>query len=410
MIRVGWRLTAHRKEWLGQCKDELLQFRAKLSRPMNPNGYNALSDQKLYDQFFNEANDFSKKNLLWPFVLIILTESTMQSLLSLLRSVFGDKADSTLRTWMAHGINTVTFEMNEGFKQACLDASKRTQFLSAYGHRGQGELDLSKKRWVEKGAQAFEQFETRALLRPPVAQAVQKSVEEEILALDTFKKDLILTEWKYLKSMLELREHWKMEILKPYAEIRFMALELGRRTGLGDDIFWLRLSEIAKYKSDLKAGFNDKLSAKVLERKTRFHAFKNFHFPEYIQLSEIDDLLSDKPKSREAVLEGQAISPGLVFGTVCVVHDYDEVDLAKWPEDAILVADATDPGWTPLFVRSKAIVVARGGALSHCAIVAREMNLPAVSEVASCTSLLQDGMKIWVDGNLGRVILESKSS
>ena len=86
-----------------------------------------------------------------------------------------------------------------------------------------------------------------------------------------------------------------------------------------------------------------------------------------------------------------------------MVIDPENVDTNSWPEDVILVSESTDPGWTGLFLKSKAIIVEKGGVLSHCAIVAREMNLPAISEIKQCHLRLKDGDKIWVDGNNGRV-------
>jgi phosphohistidine swiveling domain-containing protein len=106
-------------------------------------------------------------------------------------------------------------------------------------------------------------------------------------------------------------------------------------------------------------------------------------------------------------MDGQALSPGLVFGEVVVVDDPSTVDPSKWPENAILVAEATDPGWTPLFSHARGVVVDKGGVLSHCAIVAREMSIPAVSGIRQCHRILKTGSKIWLDGNNGRVSLES---
>ena len=88
-----------------------------------------------------------------------------------------------------------------------------------------------------------------------------------------------------------------------------------------------------------------------------------------------------------------------------VVRHPDDISTADWPENTILVAEATDPGWTTLFLRVKGLVIERGGVLSHCAIVAREMRLPAVSGVLNCCGQLKDGQKIWVDGNRGHVQL-----
>jgi rifampicin phosphotransferase len=68
------------------------------------------------------------------------------------------------------------------------------------------------------------------------------------------------------------------------------------------------------------------------------------------------------------------------------------------------VAAATDAGWSPLFLSAGAIVVERGGPLSHAAIVARELGVPAVLDVAGATERL-DGRIVTVDGDLGVVAI-----
>lgn len=69
-----------------------------------------------------------------------------------------------------------------------------------------------------------------------------------------------------------------------------------------------------------------------------------------------------------------------------------------------LVCRATDPAWTPLFEVAAAVVTEVGGVLSHAAIVARELGLPAVLAVATATTALADGMMVSVDGTAGRVV------
>ena len=44
----------------------------------------------------------------------------------------------------------------------------------------------------------------------------------------------------------------------------------------------------------------------------------------------------------------------------------------------ILVAERTDPGWIMLFPGAAGLLVERGSLLSHSAIVARELGIPAV--------------------------------
>ena len=69
----------------------------------------------------------------------------------------------------------------------------------------------------------------------------------------------------------------------------------------------------------------------------------------------------------------------------------------------ILLAPATDPGWTPLFLKAGGLVVETGGYLSHAAIVAREFALPAVVNLPGIMEVLQDGEWVEVDGGRGVV-------
>ncbi len=69
----------------------------------------------------------------------------------------------------------------------------------------------------------------------------------------------------------------------------------------------------------------------------------------------------------------------------------------------ILVTTITNVGWTPLFPRLAAIVTDVGAPLSHAAIVAREMGIPAVVGCGNATMLLKTGDRVRVDGGRGVV-------
>ena len=110
-----------------------------------------------------------------------------------------------------------------------------------------------------------------------------------------------------------------------------------------------------------------------------------------------------KPKPREAKdgeLAGQAISPGVATGPVKVLHSPDEKPVL--PGD-ILVARATDPAWTPLFINAAAIILEIGGPLQHGALVAREYGKPCVSGIVGVTEVFQDGEIVEVDGSSGLI-------
>ncbi len=101
------------------------------------------------------------------------------------------------------------------------------------------------------------------------------------------------------------------------------------------------------------------------------------------------------------VLEGWAAGPGRRQGRARVV----ETATGRIDRGEILVAETTDASWSPLFLRAGAVVVERGGPLSHAAILARELGLPAVLNVASASRVL-DGRLVTVDGDRGKVVIE----
>lgn len=102
-------------------------------------------------------------------------------------------------------------------------------------------------------------------------------------------------------------------------------------------------------------------------------------------------------------LSGLPGSPGSARGELFKV--YDSNDFAEFPEGAVLVARTTNPAWTPLFYRAAAVITESGGPLSHGAVTAREIGLPAVMSVKGAMSLLENGQTVTVDGNHGRITL-----
>ena len=72
-------------------------------------------------------------------------------------------------------------------------------------------------------------------------------------------------------------------------------------------------------------------------------------------------------------------------------------------EGEVLVAQRTDPSWVMLFPAARGILVERGSLLSHAAIVAREMGIPAIVSIAGLTTWLHDGDEVEFDGASGVV-------
>ena len=100
---------------------------------------------------------------------------------------------------------------------------------------------------------------------------------------------------------------------------------------------------------------------------------------------------------------GWGASAGVYEGTARIITKATE----PIAPGEILVARTTDPAWTPLFLTAGAIVVEEGGPLSHAAIIARELGLPAVLNVPGLLSRLseEESVRLRVDGSRGLVVI-----
>ena len=70
-------------------------------------------------------------------------------------------------------------------------------------------------------------------------------------------------------------------------------------------------------------------------------------------------------------------------GTARVLAAADHGHLLQPGE--VLVTSVTNVGWTPIFPRAAAVVTDVGAPLSHAAIVARELGIPAVVGCGNAT-------------------------
>jgi pyruvate,water dikinase len=101
------------------------------------------------------------------------------------------------------------------------------------------------------------------------------------------------------------------------------------------------------------------------------------------------------------LLQGVPGCPGRARGVARVItssHDPGALE----PGD-VLVAEITDPSWTPLFVTASAVVVNVGAPLSHAIIVSRELGIPCVVSVTDATQRIPEGALVEVDGDAGTV-------
>ncbi len=110
------------------------------------------------------------------------------------------------------------------------------------------------------------------------------------------------------------------------------------------------------------------------------------------------------PGEDSGVLSGTSCCPGRVKKAVRVIlSPRDDMRL----DGQILVAERTDPGWVPLYPSAAGLLIERGSILSHSAIVARELGIPAIVGIKGLTRRVHDGQVVDMDARAGKVYLEA---
>ena len=116
----------------------------------------------------------------------------------------------------------------------------------------------------------------------------------------------------------------------------------------------------------------------------------------------IGEFVPPRPELKADLL-GLCGSSGVAEGPARVIMAAEFLGEVQ-PGD-ILVAPSTSGPWTAVFSLVKAVVIDRGGTLSHAAIVGREYGIPVVTNVIEGTTKIKTGQRIKVDANVGAVYI-----
>jgi len=211
--------------------------------------------------------------------------------------------------------------------------------------------------------------------------------------------------------LTRLRERTRSEGIRFFGISRTFALRAGKLCNFEEDIFFLEHDEIL----DLLEG-RDEATTHIPLRKTAYQKFVTLpQYPTIIlghfdpnawvadpnRQTDIYDPSGRIKQQRPPQLSGLPGSAGQAEGRVRIV-DSPEAG-AQVQTGEILVAVTTNVGWTPIFPRAAAVITDVGAPLSHAAIVARELGIPAVVGCINATSVLKTGDRVRVDGGKGTV-------
>ena len=118
-----------------------------------------------------------------------------------------------------------------------------------------------------------------------------------------------------------------------------------------------------------------------------------------------EEFASSSPSSPPLpLITGRAVGEAISQGKVHLILDINKIHQFKAGE--ILVTERTDPDWEPIMKRASAIITNSGGRTCHSAIIARELNLPAIVGCGNATQVLKNHQEVTVscaEGEEGRV-------
>lgn len=289
-------------------------------------------------------------------------------------------------------------------------------YLSKYGMRCSGEIDITRTRFSENplalvpiilnNIKNFKPGESKRKFEQGIELAFQKENEllERLrsLADGENKAEETKRAIDLIRNYIGYREYPKYGMVSRYFIYKMALLKEAERLVKSnvirekEDIFYLTLEELREIIETNKLNFSI-----INERKNAHALFEKMTPPRVITSD--GEIISGKYKRENLPKDafvGLAVSSGVVEGRARVVLNMED---AEMEEGNILVTAFTDPAWTPLFVSIKGLVTEIGGLMTHGAVIAREYGLPAVVGVENATKLIENGQLIRVNGTNGYV-------
>lgn len=293
------------------------------------------------------------------------------------------------------------------------------EYVARYGDRTMGELKLETRSLREDPSfivRVMRAYLDRPDLDPRVLQGrerMRRRRAEETLRAglgwpDRARMSKVLGE---ARAAVKDREEMRLARTRMFGLFRDLYQVLGERLEEAGrlhearDVFYLTVEEIDAYHQGRAVSADLANIAQV--RKAEFarhqaselpHRFETrgpvYHGNSYAcgQSADVD------PDA--VVLRGLGCYAGVVEAPLKVVMSpEDELSM----DGAILTTLRTDPGWAPLFPTAGGILVERGSTLSHSAVVARELGIPAVVGVPGLLSIVRSGERVRLDGGAGTV-------
>jgi phosphohistidine swiveling domain-containing protein len=368
--------------------------------------------QRLYAEAADRFVEVGKHHAL----VSLLANALLEQLDAIATQATGD---ASLAMNLATGYGSMEeTELIEDLWLAAHDRLELDEVVRRHGYHGPDEGELSSRTWREDRSplESIIRNYTRNDLQNPrdrEARQIARRRETELRVLSglpAVKRPGAKLTMRLASVYIPLRELGKASFLHCLDAARCAARvgggELVRAGVLADpeDVFFLTGEEFL-------AGPDASIQGAIAERTERHRRYRTLELPPSftgppapIPIGVPEPALAGSETRAVTELHGIGIVGEKVTGRARVINDPNDADLE--PGD-ILVCVTTDPSWTPLFMLADALVIDTGGAMSHGAIVARELGVTCVINTVTGTRDIPDGVTITVDGSDGSVVIQA---
>jgi pyruvate,water dikinase len=321
----------------------------------------------------------------------------------------------------------------------------QAEFIRRYGHRSPHEIEMSVARpaedsgWIDRQLAAVAGAPAAADALLARQQEARAAAWQRLAGQNPKKVARARTLARRWSAAARAREAARSELVRAMWVLRAWVLRAGELTGRGDGMFFLGWPEILAvlggdtgplaavparreayrtyralppYPALIRGRFDPVRWAADPRRRTDYYAEHDSAGPSSSQHSTGRHSTGRHSTGRPGPGEPGAVPSGGTVtgfpGAAGVVEGVARVltaaeDAGQLGDGEILVTTTTNVGWTPVFPRAAAVVTDVGAPLSHAAIVARELGIPAVVGCVDATMRLHTGDRVRVDGGQGTV-------
>ena len=301
---------------------------------------------------------------------------------------------------------------------------EKKSYISAYGDRIEGELKLETRTY-----RTNEELLDRWILDSLETEKAEKDCEEPSRSEKSSeakpRKSFL---YRLAESSCNNREISRLHRTRCFGLMRSIVDKIGEKT-IGFDVYYLSLEELEEMlfsskdfslkiarEKELRKAYERlpvlsrvKLLGKVdrdpLEGEIRVLSYESFKGNKEGIGREPEEGKGETERKEDGestprVFFGRGVSKGIFRGEVLKIKRLQEIRVAE-AKGKILLSYSTDPGWFPYLNMAEGLITERGSLLSHSAILARELEKPAVVNIPNIMEELHSGDIVEIDGDLG---------